>query len=471
MTYRKNYDSYNQWVNAFIVGCETLLTEGLFYIYYLLIEHTSWHKILSAPMMQILLIIMLCYFIAAVQVGVVLYKRKAYAYQIVTKVFKNLVGFGILTGLILEAGKFMDTWSYFFLTYLIMEFVMVLAFRLTLRTLIKSYRKKGKNLRFVILAGSSENMQELYHEMTDQEYTGYRVTGYFDFEPNPTFPPECKYLGRPETIKDYLEANHNTHYLFCSLASKHGALIKQIIDYCENHVVRFYSVPNIHNYLHNRVYFNMMGSVPYLSLRPDPLSRIGNKALKRAFDIVFSLTFLCTLFPIIFVVVAAITKITMPGPIFFRQKRNGLNDKEFYCYKFRSMKVNAQADTLQATKDDPRKTKWGNIMRKTNIDELPQFINVLLGDMSIVGPRPHMLKHTEEYSKLINKYMVRHLVKPGITGWSQVTGYRGETKELKDMEGRIRGDIWYIEHWSFGLDLFIIYKTVANVIQGEKNAY
>lgn len=161
----------------------------------------------------------------------------------------------------------------------------------------------------------------------------------------------------------------------------------------------------------------------------------------------------------------------MPGPIFFRQKRNGLNDKEFYCYKFRSMKVNAEADTLQATKDDPRKTRWGNIMRKTNIDELPQFINVLLGDMSIVGPRPHMLKHTEEYSKLINKYMVRHFVKPGITGWSQVTGYRGETKELKDMEGRVIGDIWYIEHWSFWLDIYIIYKTVRNAIHGEKNAY
>jgi putative colanic acid biosynthesis UDP-glucose lipid carrier transferase len=110
-------------------------------------------------------------------------------------------------------------------------------------------------------------------------------------------------------------------------------------------------------------------------------------------------------------------------------------------------------------------------MRKTNIDELPQFINVLLGDMSIVGPRPHMLLHTQEYSRLINKYMVRHFVKPGITGWSQVTGFRGETKELKDMEGRIRGDIWYLEHWSFGLDLYIMYRTVANVFRGEKNAY
>ena len=139
--------------------------------------------------------------------------------------------------------------------------------------------------------------------------------------------------------------------------------------------------------------------------------------------------------------------------------------------KFRSMKVNKDADRLQATKDDPRKTKFGNFLRKSSIDELPQFINVLLGDMSVVGPRPHMLKHTEEYSALINKYMVRHFVKPGITGWSQVTGYRGETKELKDMEGRVIGDIWYIEHWSFWLDIYIIYKTVRNAIHGEKNAY
>ena len=248
-------------------------------------------------------------------------------------------------------------------------------------------------------------------------------------------------------------------------------MIISLLNYCENHLVRFYSVPNLRNYLQNRVYFNMIGNVPYLSLREDPLNRTGNKILKRTFDLVFSLCFLCTLFIPILLVVTIITKITMPGPIFFKQKRNGLNDKEFYCYKFRSMKVNADADRVQATKDDPRKTKWGNIMRKTNIDELPQFINVLKGEMSVVGPRPHMLKHTEEYSKVINKYMVRHFVKPGITGWSQVTGFRGETKELKDMEGRIQGDIWYIEHWSFWLDLYIIYKTVANVIRGDKNAY
>lgn len=365
----------------------------------------------------------------------------------------------------------MNICSLFFPAYISTLFLLLSLFRLTFRDILKRFRSQGKNIRYVVLVGSTSNNIEMYHELSDDPSTGYKVNGYFDDKPNPEMPSQCCYLGRPEEVQNYLKKNSYIHYLFCCLPSHRSEIIVPIINYCENHLVHFYSVPNLHNYLHNRVYFNMMGNVPYLSLRQDPLSRTENKLLKRTFDIVFSLLFLCTLFPIILIIVTIITKLTMPGPIFFRQKRNGLNDKEFYCYKFRSMKVNAEADTLQATKDDPRKTRWGNIMRKTNIDELPQFINVLLGDMSVVGPRPHMLKHTEEYSKLINKYMVRHFVKPGITGWSQVTGYRGETKELKDMEGRVIGDIWYIEHWSFWLDIYIIYKTVRNAIHGEKNAY
>ena len=135
------------------------------------------------------------------------------------------------------------------------------------------------------------------------------------------------------------------------------------------------------------------------------------------------------------------------------------------------MKVNAQSDTLQATKDDPRKTKVGNFLRRTNLDELPQFINVFKGDMSLVGPRPHMLKHNEEYARLIDRYMVRHFVKPGITGWAQVNGFRGETKELTEMAGRVQADIWYIEHWNFWLDIRIMFKTVTNMIHGEEKAY
>ncbi len=244
-----------------------------------------------------------------------------------------------------------------------------------------------------------------------------------------------------------------------------------IISYCENNLIHFYSVPNVRNYLKRRMHLELIGNVPVLDIRQEPLAQPENRLAKRLFDIVFSLLFLCTIFPIIFIIIGLAIKITSPGPIFFKQKRSGEENKEFWCYKFRSMRVNKDSDKVQATLNDPRKTRLGNFMRKTSIDELPQFINVLLGDMSVVGPRPHMLKHTEEYSKLIDKYMVRHLVKPGITGWAQVTGFRGETKKLWQMEGRVERDIWYLEHWTFMLDLYIIYKTVKNAVKGEKEAY
>lgn len=466
----KDYSgTYNKLVNAIVIAGDMMICGAVFLATVWLKE--GYTEILTKQNMQIVMTMMLCYGFCAAHTGVILYRRKAYAYEVVTRVVKNVAYFGIIGGLILTLGHYINALTFMFIGYLLTILVLISGYRLLLRYAIKRYRTKGGNLRFVVLVGSGSNMRELFHEMTDYKWAGYRVLGYFDFLENVEFSKECTYLGKPEEVIPFLKDKRNAHFLYCSLPSKEEETIVPIIHYCENNLVHFFSVPNVHNYLHNRMYFNMLGNVPYLSLHRDPLSQTENLFMKRTFDIVFSLTFLCTLFPIIFIIVAIITKTTMPGPIFFKQKRNGLNDKEFYCYKFRSMKVNADADRVQATKDDPRKTKWGNIMRKTSIDELPQFINVLLGDMSVVGPRPHMVKHTEEYSKLINKYMVRHFVKPGITGWSQVTGYRGETKELKDMEGRIRGDIWYIEHWSFWLDIYIIYKTVANAIGGEKNAY
>ena len=173
--------------------------------------------------------------------------------------------------------------------------------------------------------------------------------------------------------------------------------------------------------------------------------------------------FLFTLFPFIYLFVAIVIKITSPGPVFFKQKRNGINGKEFYCYKFRSMKVNALADTLQATEHDPRKTKFGDFMRKTNIDELPQFINVLKGDMSLVGPRPHMVKHTEEYSALISKYMVRHFIKPGITGLWQISG----RSKITDFDEVVRLDSEYIQNWDLGSDIKIILKTIVVVLKRD----
>ena len=259
--------------------------------------------------------------------------------------------------------------------------------------------------------------------------------------------------------------------IYCTLPGTQDDKIVKLLDIAEKKMIRFYIVPEFYRNVKKSLVMELMESIPLLTTRREPLQSAYNRALKRAFDIVFSLSILIFVFPILYVLVGALIKMSSKGPVLFRQKRTGLYGREFMCYKFRTMKVNDQADTLQAVKNDPRKTRIGDFLRRTNLDEFPQFINVLMGDMSVVGPRPHMLKHTEQYSALIDKYMVRHLVKPGVTGWAQVTGYRGETKTLEQMEGRVKRDVWYIENWSFMLDLKIIAVTVLNMLRGEKNAY
>ncbi len=184
--------------------------------------------------------------------------------------------------------------------------------------------------------------------------------------------------------------------------------------------------------------------------------------VKRCFDIVVSLLFTCTLFPFIYVIVGMAIKCTSRGPILFRQRRSGKDGVEFTCLKFRTMEVNKEADTLQATAGDARITPIGNFLRKYSIDELPQFLNVLGGTMSVVGPRPHMVYHTEIYSATIPDYMRRLSVRPGVTGLSQIRGLRGATPTNKDMANRVRLDIWYIDHMSFGLDIYVFFRTICH---------
>lgn len=463
-------EHYNRIVKSLVLLGDLFIVNLLFYLFYLWAVDLGKHPELKATLPQTLLVITLCYAIFLIRWGVVAHRRRLYAYQVVRRVFCNIILFAILSGLMLEWGDFMRTFTPFYFAYILALLVVISAYRLLFRWLLKQYRLRGGNLRHVVLVGSTDNNLELYHELTDDPTFGYRVYGYFDNASRADFPASCPYLGVPAEVTSYLKEHLLVEQLYCSLPSQERMTIVSIIDYCENNLVHFYNVPSVRNYLHNRMYMTLTGSIPVLSLRRVPLNQTENRVLKRVFDILFSGFVLCVLFPFIFLFVATGIKLTMPGPIFFRQKRNGLNDREFYCLKFRSMRVNKDSDKMQATKDDPRKTRFGNFLRSTSLDEIPQFFNVLMGDMSVVGPRPHMLKHTEEYSRIINKYMVRHFVKPGITGWSQVTGFRGETKELCQMEGRVKGDIWYIEHWSFWLDLQIILRTVTNVLRGEEKA-
>lgn len=454
---------------AVILG-DLVILNILFISFNLIWNEWFGERAYNGALPQILTLFSLCYFVCALSGGVILHRRGTRADQIVFRVLRNIFFFSILSTSLLVFSEFEIDSKRFFIYYFILLTLCITIYRLLFRYIIQLYRSRGGNFRTVLYLGSTENIAELYHEMTFDSTSGYRVLGYFDTNPNAKFPASCTYLGKPEQVIAYLTHN-KVNQLYCCLPSALSAYIVPVINYCENNLIHFYSVPNVRNYLRHHMHFEMMGSIPILSIRKEPLGKIENRLAKRLFDVVFSLLFLCTLFPILFLIVAVAVKTTSPGPIFFRQKRNGVDNKEFWCYKFRSMKVNKDSDTLQATLNDPRKTRFGDFMRRTNIDELPQFINVLLGDMSVVGPRPHMLKHTEEYSRIINKYMVRHFIKPGITGWAQVTGFRGETRELEDMEGRVKADIWYMEHWSVLLDLYIVYKTVINALRKDKKAY
>lgn len=328
--------------------------------------------------------------------------------------------------------------------------------RLLIRKILMKIRAKGKDIVSVVLIGNTPAINELAQYFKNPEW-GCRIIKSFgsvdDFY-------KWNGLGNANKINEVYVSFHNEG------RETIGALFK----YCDNHVIRCNYVPS-YEFLGGRTIVNHIDRLPYITQREEPLQNPLNKLAKRSFDLIVSTLAILLLFWWVYLICAAIIKLTSPGPVLFRQRRTGLNGKEFIMYKFRSMAVNAEADTLQATKADSRKYPFGNFMRKTNIDELPQLLNIWKGEMSIVGPRPHMLKHTDEYSALIDKYMVRHFVKSGLTGLAQVSGFRGETKTIADMENRVKKDIEYIENWSFLLDLKIIAKTFLNMLKGDKKAY
>lgn len=352
------------------------------------------------------------------------------------------------------------------------------------RYILKKYRSKGRNTRKVLFIGNDPAIITLYKSIINDPSTGYRVIGYFSDKSNQPIakehcPKGLKCLGTEEDLERIIENNKtfttrnkalSIDELFCCLSHSESLEVRKIVKFCDQNMIHFYYVPREFNGFRLKLSPQFFGDTLTFTNFKAPLSYIGNRILKRSFDVFFSLIASICILPFFPFLVLGI-KLSSKGPVFFRQKRTGLNGKTFECIKFRSMHINKNADKMQATKNDPRKFSFGNFMRRTNIDELPQFLNVLRGNMSIIGPRPHMLLHTEEYSKLIDKYMIRHFCKPGITGWAQVTGFRGETKELWQMEGRIERDIWYIENWSPWLDFKIIFLTLKCMIIPDRHAY
>ena len=364
--------------------------------------------------------------------------------------------------------------------FCMLEFVSILILRYYERLVIKKYRSVGGNSRFATFIGADTELLNVYHRLTDDMTMGYRIIGYYSDDKmsngvsdHRRQEDKLKKLGslqyflanldNPKQLEVYDE-------LYVCLSRREKDTIKLLSNFCDKNMVRFYLVPVSVETLDINLKREQIDDIEVFTTYENPLQNPMNKVVKRVFDFLlsfFSLFFILLAFPLIWLII----KIQSPGPVLFTQERTGQDGKSFRIYKFRSMYINQCADKLQTTRDDPRKFPFGDFMRKTSIDELPQFRNVLKGDMSIVGPRPHMLAHTEMYSHLINKYMVRHFVKPGITGWAQVNGFRGETKELWQMEGRIKRDIWYMENWSVWLDIRIVWLTLKLMFRHDSHAY
>ncbi|RYY17526.1 MAG: undecaprenyl-phosphate glucose phosphotransferase [Chitinophagaceae bacterium] len=304
----------------------------------------------------------------------------------------------------------------------------------------------------------------------EQETSNTRVVGFCDKHENVKelthYPILSDVSGAMKITRQY-EVNE----IYSTISPEHNDHVYQIMQQADRECIRFKLIPDMSLSRAENAHLNYVKDMPVLSFRSEPLESTRSQYRKRVFDVAISLLVTVFILSWLIPVITLLIWLESKGPIFFIQMRSGKNNKPFPCIKFRSMHADHDQEARQATKNDDRLTRVGKFLRKTNLDEFPQFINVLRGEMSIVGPRPHMLEHTESYSKKIEQYMVRQFMKPGITGWAQVNGFRGETKSLDQMEKRVEHDLWYMENWSLWLDVRIIFMTIFNAIRGEENAF
>ncbi|WKD85557.1 UDP-glucose:undecaprenyl-phosphate glucose-1-phosphate transferase [Polaribacter huanghezhanensis] len=333
---------------------------------------------------------------------------------------------------------------------------------------LKKHRAKGNNFRKVIVLGSDETAKKITSLFKEKKELGYEVSGVFSDKITSN---QKLYKGSIE--KSYLFLlEENIDEVYCSLSELHKEEVKKITTFANENNIVIKLIPNA-NELYSKRYKTEYyeDSLLVLNVNKLPFESIESKIIKRVFDVVFSLFILFFLMMWLTPIIWILIKLESKGPAFFKQKREGLNGKLFVCYKFRSMKVNIDANYRHTIKNDVRITKFGAFLRKTSLDELPQIFNVLQGNMSVVGPRPHLKSLSVEYQKNVNNYLERHTMKPGITGLAQVRGYRGEIKKKSDIKNRIRLDVFYIENWSILLDVKIIVQTIFNVYKGEEKAY
>ena len=395
-------------------------------------------------------------------------ERITYIDQLLSKTLKLLVVF-VLIFLSLSMFFNIEIGTKVQLFYFVSFFILLNSWWLIANKAIRYYRKKGYNFKRVVIVGARQTGLMLHKELQSNAGYGYKFLGFFDSEEPEEEKIKALYRGGISEVEKFCLDN-KVDELYCALPSSEDAHIINMLQISERNTIRFFIVPEVRRFMTRTLNFGNIGAIPLLSVREEPLQKWLSRFVKRSIDLFVS-GMVILFSPLWFLPIAIAVKKSSPGPILFRQKRTGYMGRDFDCLKFRTMCVNKDSDTKQAERGDARITKVGAFLRKTSLDEFPQFFNVFMGDMSLVGPRPHMLKHTEDYSRLIDKYMVRHFIKPGLTGWAQVNGYRGETKTLQQMEKRVEYDIWYLEHWNVFIDIKIILLTAFGVFKGDENAF
>jgi putative colanic acid biosynthesis UDP-glucose lipid carrier transferase len=390
-----------------------------------------------------------------------------YRFTSVSKIISLIVKQGIVFLLIVFAffGYYnkinKDPLSIFKYVLLVLLYITIV--KITIYYLLKKYRVLlGGNIRRVVIIGLNQKTDQLRKFFTTKPEYGYRFERTFDLR-------EDKQTSLEEAFNYILK--NNIDEIYSSVAELSNKDMLKLIDFADNNLKILKFLPDNKEIYSKKLDFTYYGFLPILSLRKIPMDEPINKFIKRSFDIILSLIIIVGILSWLTPILGLIIKLESKGPVFFKQKRNGLDYQEFFCYKFRSMNPNPEAHLYQVTKGDERITRVGKIIRKTSIDELPQFINVLKGDMSVVGPRPHMVSHTHMYAERIDKFMVRHFIKPGITGLAQVSGYRGEVETDNDIINRVKYDIFYLENWSLFMDLKIVFQTIFNALRGEEKAY
>jgi putative colanic acid biosynthesis UDP-glucose lipid carrier transferase len=399
----------------------------------------------------------------------VLNKDSVKTYRVVIKtyvIFVSLICFTIL--ILIGTEAYFITRQYLFYSLALFGFLLGL-WKLVFLSIRRSERTTLLDTRDIIIVGGGRIAGDLYDFFDENPDQGYNVIGFFDDNPNAAINGHA-YLGGTSNCIDYVLTN-KVDEIFCTLPAADSTKIEKLMLDADKNLIRFKYVPEYFDYAKKPTVVQSFGHIPVISVRTEPLENLLNRSIKRGFDIAFSLFIIVFVFSWLFPILAILIKLESKGPVFFTQERSGRDNNPFNCYKLRSMYVNNDADHKQATRGDSRITRIGAFLRRTSLDELPQFFNVLKGNMSVVGPRPHMLKHTAQYAALIDRFMVRHFLKPGITGWAQIHGLRGETKTVDAMLDRVEADVWYLENWSFLLDLKIVFLTLRNSVKGDDNAF